>query len=257
MLIAQISDLHVTARGGRLPNGCDSAANFERCVQTILRAAPVPDLVLATGDLTENGTAREYEYLRALLAPLPMPVYVIPGNHDERTALRLAFGDHGYLPRGDGRLYYAVGCHALRLVALDTVVTGADGGALDAPQLEWLDEVLSAEAGRATVIFMHHPPVETGFQCMDAIALDAASAARLGSIVARHRQVERIVCGHVHRSIQARWHGTMVSVCPSTAFQALLDFRGGAFARSAGEPPAYQLHYWNGVELVTHTVMAA
>jgi hypothetical protein len=62
------------------------------------------------------------------------------------------------------------------------------------------------------------------------------------------------VCGHVHRGIQARWRGTVVSICPSTAFQGILNLRGDEFDASTDEPPAYQVHFWNGSELVTHTV---
>lgn len=256
MLIAQISDLHVVPQGSRLSNGCDSSTNLERVVRMISRFAPAPDVVLATGDLAESGASEEYMRLRELLAPLAMPVYLIPGNHDDRGALLSAFFDHEYLPREDSTLHYAVENCPLRLIALDTVMAGADGGTLDAAQLGWLDATLSAAPDRPTLVFMHHPPIATGFRCMDEIALNGASTTRLGAIIERHRQVERIVCGHVHRSAQARWRSTVVSICPSTAFQAVLDFQGNGFERAFGEPPAYQLHVWNGVELVTHMVTA-
>jgi Icc protein len=254
MLIAQISDLHVVAPGERLANGCDSAAGLERCVRSISSLDPAPAAVLATGDLADHGAPAEYRRLRELLAPLAAPVYLIPGNHDDRAAMKAAFGDHGYLPGDGAKMHYAVDVHGLRLIALDTVVPGEDGGTLDAAQLEWLDATLSAAQGTPAVVFMHHPPIVTGMRCMDEIALDAASAAQLGAVIGRHRQVERIVCGHVHRAVEARWHGTLVSICPSTAFQARLDLRGRGFEPSAGEPPAYQSHFWNGAELVTHTV---
>ena len=149
---------------------------------------------------------------------------------------------------------YAVEDFDVRLIALDTLMPGADGGTLDSAQLDWLDATLSAAPGRPTLVLMHHPPFKTGIRCMDEIALEAASASRLGAIVERHRQVERIVCGHVHRGIQARWCGTVASVCPSTAFQYLFDLRENGFNASTREPPAYQAHYWNGTELVTHTI---
>ena len=89
---------------------------------------------------------------------------------------------------------------------------------------------------------------------MDAIALDAASSARLADVVRRHPQVHRIACGHVHRAAYASWCGTVVTICPSTAFQARADFSvAGRFA-ATDEPPAYQAHYWSGEALVTHAV---
>ena len=254
MLIAQISDLHIMLPGQLAYGSFDTAGNLARCVAQIMQAHPVPNVVLVTGDLVETGAPDEYRRLRDLLAPLTMPLYMIPGNHDDRAALCAGFLDHAYLPRAGEPVRYAIEDFDVRLIALDTVIPGADGGTLDAAQLDWLDATLSAAPGRPTLVLMHHPPIKTGIRCMDEIALDAASSFRLGAIIERHRQVERIVCGHVHRGILARWRGTAVSVCPSAAFQYILDLRENGFISSTGEPPAYQAHYWNGAELVTHTV---
>ncbi|MFN7085674.1 MAG: phosphodiesterase [Burkholderiales bacterium] len=257
MLIAQISDLHVMPAGELAYGRYDTAATLARCVDSLLRLRPLPALVLATGDLVEHGTAGEYRRLRGLLAPLPMPVYLIPGNHDARETLRLEFGDHAYLGRAGTKVGYRVTGNEVCLIALDTVVPEEDGGALDPAQLDWLAAQLAAGPHTPTLVLMHHPPFTSGICRLDEIALDAASAGRLGRIIERHPQVERIVCGHTHRAIQARWHGTMVSVCPSTAFQYGIDLRPHAGAVPTAEPPAYQLHYWNGTGLVTHTVTLA
>jgi Icc protein len=253
MLIAQISDFHVPAPDVH-PPGADSAATLARCVRDIAQMDPQPDVVLATGDLVEGGTLAEYRRVRGLLAPLAVPIYVIPGNHDDRRAMRTAFADHAYLGGGEGPICYALEEHELALIALDTLVPDADGGLLDAAQLAWLETTMRRLAQRTLFIFMHHPPVMTGIRCMDEIALEPRSAARLGDLVARHGRVERIVCGHVHRSIQARWNGTLVSVCPSTAYQGILNLRGDMYDAATAEPPAYQVHFWNDAELVTHTV---
>lgn len=254
MVLAQISDLHIGARGRLAYGRYDAGASLARCVAHLSRMRPAPDAVLATGDLADRGSPEEYRYLRELLAPLSVLVYLIPGNHDERGALCEEFRDHAYLPRDGAPLYYAVDDLPLRLLALDTVVPGAEGGALDRAQLAWLDAELAAQAARPTLIFMHHPPFRTGIASMDGIAVSEASAARFGEIVERHRQIELITCGHVHRAIQARWRGTTVSVCPSTAFQGILNLGGDHYDIAGDEPPAYQLHYWNGQELVTHTI---
>lgn len=253
MIIAQISDLHVTARGSLTYDRFDTGGCLARCVSHILRMKPQPDVLLATGDLVSDGSAEQYDYLRELLSPLAMPVYLIPGNHDDRGALRAAFHDHEYLPAGSYPVRYAVEGFPVRMLALDTTMPGSDGGALDADQLAWLDARLAASPEQPTLVFMHHPPFRTGIPNMDRISLDAASAGRLGTIISRHRQTERITCGHVHRDIRARWHGIMVSVCPSAAFQYSLDLAAEGL-KPTDEPPAYQLHFWNGAELVTHTV---
>lgn len=251
-VIAQISDMHVRAEGRLAYGRVETSGFLARTVEQIARLTPRPDLVLATGDLVDGGEPAEYARLRDLLAPLPMPVHLIPGNHDDREALVAAFPDHAYLPR-DGRfLQYVVDAEPLRLIGLDTLLPGESGGLLCEERLAWLDDRLRAAPERPTVVFMHHPPFRTGIGHMDAMGL--ANAEGLGEVLARHGQVERVVCGHLHRSIQVRWRGTLVSTAPSTAHQVVLDLREDAPATFAMEPPAFLVHYWReDLGLITHT----
>jgi hypothetical protein len=122
---------------------------------------PLPDLVVITGDLVDHGEAEEYDHFRVMLAPLHMPVLVIPGNHDAREPLRAAFAGNGYLP-ADGFLQFVVEDWPLRIVALDTLVPGEVGGALCEERLAWLDRALAAAPERPTVLLMHHPPLRPG-----------------------------------------------------------------------------------------------
>jgi len=252
IVVAQISDLHVVRAGERLYGRIDTGERLRRCVDAIARLPVTPDALVASGDLVNEGTAEEYALLRALLAPLSVPLFPLAGNHDERAALRAAFPEHRDLLAGE-RLYYAIEVGGLRLIMLDTVVTGEDRGALDAAQLAWLERELARHEGPA-LIFMHHPPCPTGIPYMDAIRLDPADASKLAVIVARFPQVQRISCGHVHRAIVTRWGGTAVGVCPSSAFQYRADPRIDAVPVVTDEQPAYQLHLWDGAALVTHTL---
>lgn len=250
MLIAQISDMHVKAPGKLLYKRIDTAAYLERAVAHVLKLDPRPDVVLATGDLVDGGTAEEYTFLYRLLLPLPMPVYLIPGNHDQRDTLRATFTNHAYLPRM-GYLQYVIDDHAVRLIALDTLVTGKPYGELCAERLGWLEARL-AESARPTILFMHHPPFDVGINAFDRSKLNVGGE-RFVDIVKRHPHVERVMCGHVHRPIQMRWAGTMASIAPSTAHQATLDLRAGAKLTMSMEPAGLALHQWRpGNGLVTH-----
>ncbi len=128
----------------------------------------------------------------------------------------------------------------LRFVFLDTLVPGQDGGELCDARLRWLADRLAEAPDRPTVIVMHHPPFLTGVANLDDMGL--AGAEELARLLARFPQVERILCGHLHRSIQVRWHGVLASVCPSTAHQVALDTaaRRSALLRhgAAGVPAA-------------------
>lgn len=252
-LLAQVTDPHVKAEGRLSYRVVDTAAALRRCVEHVMGLAQKPDAVLFTGDLTDFGRPEEYAQLARLISPLDMPVYLMPGNHDAREALRAAFPGHGYLRQREETVDYVIEDWPLRIVALDSVVPMRSGGALRPHQLEWLDGVLSAAPSRPTLVAVHHAPFSTGIGHMDDIGLE--NAAGLEAVVRAHPQVALVACGHLHRAIQTRFGGTLASTCPSPAHQVLLDLDERAASRFAMEPPGYQLHLWReGLGVVTHTV---
>jgi 3',5'-cyclic-AMP phosphodiesterase len=121
MLVAQITDTHITTPGRLLMGVVDTASALAQAVSALNSLDPLPDLAVITGDLVESGEVEEYDHLRTLVAPLLMPVLAIVGNHDAREPMREAFVADGYLPRR-GFLNYVIEDHALRIVALDTLV---------------------------------------------------------------------------------------------------------------------------------------
>jgi 3',5'-cyclic AMP phosphodiesterase CpdA len=243
MLICQISDLHVKIPGKLSYRVVDTSGMLKRCVEHILTLTQQPDVVVVTGDLVDGGHSDEYAHLRELLAPLSMPLYMIPGNHDHRENLAAAFPEHTYLKQFLPFIQYAIEDLPLRILALDTVIPEKSGGELCAQRLAWLTEKLAEAPEKPTVIIMHHPPFKTFIGHMDRIGL--ANAEGLKAVVSRHPQIERILCGHLHRPIQARWGGTMASTSPSPAHQVALDLRTDGPSRFVMEPPGYQLHKWH------------
>jgi Icc protein len=251
MIIAQISDSHITYAGGKADRKYETATHLQRAVAHLTRLPAPPDVVLVTGDCVDSGSVPEYERFRDLLRPLHMPVYVIPGNHDDRGHLREIFGTQGTKPMV-GFVQYVVDEWPVRLIALDTNVPGHHEGHLCAERLRWLEERLAEAPARPTVIFLHHPPFLTGLQVLDHMGLTGADA--LGAMVARYPNVERIVAGHVHRAMQRRFHGTLAMTCPSTAHQVVLDLQRAERLAVVMEPPACLLHVWrDATGLLTHT----
>ena len=172
-IVGQISDLHIKTPGKLSYRVVDCAAMLARCVEEILRLPQRPDVLVVTGDLVDFGRVKEYQHLRRLLAPLPMPYYLLPGNHDERGALRSVFADHAYLAQCEPYVQYAIEDWPLRLVALDTVIPGEGGGRVDDERLAWLEETL-AESKKPTLLVMHHPPFPTLIGHMDRIGLEGS-----------------------------------------------------------------------------------
>src|ERR1700759_1109135 len=168
-LLLQISDTHLGADWeGVEPDEC-----LLRAVEAILELPQRPDALVISGDLTQNGTPEEYSRVRELIAPLDLEPHALPGNHDLREPLREAFGLPG---EGEEHCSYAVDLGPLRLVCLDSIGPGddgggRDGGALDGGRIEWLDAALGEEGEKPTVLAMHHPPLSTAVPSFDEIGL--------------------------------------------------------------------------------------
>ncbi|WP_423193542.1 phosphodiesterase [Cupriavidus sp. H18C2] len=253
-LVAQLTDLHIKAGGKLSYRMVDTAGALHAAIDTLLAAPQRPDVVVVTGDLVDFGDPHEYRFLRDILQRLPMPVKLLPGNHDHRTSLRAVFHDHDYLfAHGDAEapVHYAIDAGPLRLVGFDCTVPGQPGGHATPDGLAWLDATLAAAPGRPTLVMLHHPPFHTGIGHMDAQGL--GNAAGLEAVIARHAHVERVICGHLHRHITRRFGGTIAMTAPGPAHQVALDLDPQAASRFRMEPPGYLLHWWHPAHgLVTH-----
>jgi 3',5'-cyclic AMP phosphodiesterase CpdA len=235
VLVAQISDTHILAPRSDHPAAEWRADCLRRCVADInLRR---PDAVIFTGDTVQHGRSEEYTYLRELLAPLNAPLYLVPGNRDDKMALRAAFDDKAFMPNQGEFLHYVVEDYAVRLVAIDSTAAGERKGVFCAARQAWLDEVLSEQPQRPTLLFIHHPPFDVDDHYVGGYRLPEEPAA-LENIVRRYAQVAGLLCGHVHWPIECRWADRPARIMPSVA----VDLRKGIDETEAREQPIYLLH---------------
>jgi len=253
MWIAQISDPHLRPRGTLYKNTVDSNGMFVTAIKQINALDPPADLVLLTGDIVDEGQPSEYKMARELLSDIKAPLRIIPGNHDERSALRAAFRDHDYLPPNGPLNYVDDASGPVRVVALDVTLPGLHHGDVDDETLSWLDAVLARDPSRPTLIMMHQPPFACGVPYLDAYC--CRSGHRLATVIARYPAVERIVCGHVHRQMQLRFAGTLLCTAPSTTTAIALRPFPAARPASFIEPPGFLLHHWKAdTGLLTHSI---
>lgn len=253
MLIAQISDLHIAESDSYMRQFVDANATLAAAVDYLNAMQLRPDVVLATGDLTDHGRPEQYELLAAILAELDIPLLLIPGNHDEREPFLQAFAaTHLYLPR-HGPTQYVVDDYDVRLIALDTTRVGHHDGELDDERLAWLDHTLAQRPDDPAVVFLHHPPFMTGIWWMDCIGLGGAR--KLEALVRRYPNVQLVLAGHLHRPITTNWGSTVVSTAPSTTHQTVCNLHPDHEPVIAAEPPMLQLHWWSGDAFVSHTTV--
>lgn len=256
MIIVHISDFHVDLRLQTSTGTIDTRERLRQAVARVDVLRPVPDVVLVTGDLVNDGTPEQYAFVKETLSTLTVPCYVIPGNHDDRENMRRAFADEGYLDPESDFLHYAVDGYPLRLIALDTLIPGQDRGELCARRLTWLEACLSEAPERPTLIFMHHPPFATGIPTFDMIGL--RGAAEMAALIARHSRIEAVICGHVHQSLHTKWCGTVASTAASVSFQYPRDVDPSAAMEPLDEPPAGRMYVWDQrTGLVVHVFYIA
>lgn len=233
-----LTDLHYTAS---VPEtGPDPDARLAAALDHALTAVPKAALIVITGDLTEKGDAASYARLRARLSGLPVTVQLMIGNHDHRENFLAAFPETPCDPDGFVQSFRDLG--DTRLVFLDTLFAppyeypASHCGWLCAARMAWFDGVLAEAPGRV-VVFLHHPPHETGFRAMDYLRL--RNGAAFHDLIQRHGNVALTVSGHVHRNISGAHRGTPFAVFKSPMRQMPLDFETLDFHAECDDPPGF------------------
>lgn len=251
-LIAQISDMHIRQPGELIEGKVDTFEFLTTCVDRINTLPQPPDFVIASGDLADTGSAAEYLRLKSRLDQLKMPYYVMTGNHDSRAGMREVFGGTPALPAAPtGYLQYVIEQPELRVICLDTLDEGKEGGWLCKERLDWLHDQLAASSLPA-MIFLHHPPFDCGIPGMDALKLGNPDA--LAEVLSEHSQIIGLACGHVHRSVFTQWASIPACICPSPAHQIHLDTTRNAPLAWTLEPGGFLLHRVAGGVLTSHVV---
>ena len=251
MLIAQISDPHITLSGTLREDKYATVVQLKEAVDHILKLPTRPELVLVTGDCADNGEPEEYRLLQQCLAPLAMPVYLIPGNHDNRQNLRQTFGEQGSQHHAEF-IQYVVETEPLRLLALDTLHEGQGGGQFCPQRLAWLRARLNESPEKPTILFQHHPPFLTGLSVLDGAGFEGLVA--FHEILAGQPQIERVLAGHTHCHLLRRVGNSIAVTCPALSFQLQhpLSEAGPLWAQTGHG--AILLHYWSTeIGLITYT----
>lgn len=243
-LLVQITDTHITHKGTLLYGQSDTPENLRDTVTEINRIRPLPDMVIVTGDLVETPDRESYEHFKELIAPLKVPVYVIPGNHDDPDLMRELFAETGSFPTTDATHQYAIEHPDFRLLALNSHAEASELPELDGDHLEWLRRELP-KSEKPTLIALHHPPMVTGIEFIDMGGTEWFQGLR--EVLDGADNVHLVICGHCHIDMAGRIGRVPVYMSGSVAHQLLAD-RGMDIAPSFDVRPAPPVlhHFING-----------
>lgn len=239
MIIAQISDTHLLDPA---VDGLDAQrrlADLRATVAHLKALDPQPDIVVHTGDVSQNATHAEYDLARAALDALEVPVLPIVGNRDRRRPFLEVFGEWIGLTPDSDFVQYAFCGGPVRLVAADTLLIENRVGDFCDQRRAMLEGLLSADSDRPTVLILHHPPTDVPAlrNPLQFISPDAARLLR--DVIQRNTQILRIFGGHTHRADTVAVGDTLLSTSPSIA----TELREDTYPHSRETQPVYQVHH--------------
>ena len=248
MKVIHLSDLHLGTPGLAL-FGSRPDERLDALVDSILREHADADFCLLTGDLADTGSAIAYARLAETLARLPMPAYLLPGNHDDRAALGRQFPD---ICRDEaGFVQAAIETPVGRFLLLDTLESGLPCGEYCATRRAWLARQLAENGTRPIWLAMHHPPLAVGIPSMDQYALRDPAA--FWAVLEPHRQfIRHLFIGHLHRPLGGSWHGIPFSCVRSPNHQVAFDMVSADEVPGNQEAPGYAVVLIEKDSVVVH-----
>ena len=226
--LVQLTDMHISADENELLAGVNTTVTLLKVISEVQRHEDA-DLMLLTGDLAETPSVDTYKKLAELLQQVKLPVYCLPGNHDDPQLMQRL------LNTGNVATSNFLTCGNWSIILLNTHNPGEHGGYLFATELSGLDAALQRSRDRHVLICLHHQPVNIHSPWMDRMALKNGEA--LFQVLDRHNNVRGIIWGHIHQEFTTTRNGVLLLGSPSTCIQ----FRPRS--EEAGvdsKPPAYR-----------------
>mgnify|MGYP002637159026 CR=1 FL=1 len=241
MLIAQISDTHISQPDSNKPHTLERITALKSFVAHIGAMDEKPDLILHTGDVTQDGKPEEYETVKTLMNALGIPVFFALGNRDLGANLEEGLRGLGGTRLVGDFLIYSVDGFSVRLIAMDTQNKGSRIGTTCSVRLGILEELLEEHPDTPTALFMHHPPFEVPTSDFPFQFDVPALADAFLRLISQHEQIVHLFCGHMHRQFSVELATCKASVTPSLS----PDIRLGNFEADWKQRPLFQLHRWS------------
>ena len=213
--IVQISDTHLFGDKNRKINGANSYLNLKNVLNHISVLSEKPDLIVVSGDLSQDCTFESYQHLANLLNKIGIKYYFFPGNHDDVDVINKVV-DQSWIRN---EVDYTFNFNGWHFYVIDTSIYPEDGGKLTKEQLQKLGNDLKKHENTPSVIFMHHHPVEINSPWMDQMILKESK--EFNEVVKQNKNVKAVLFGHIHQVFEKTIDGVFYGSAPSTSFQVV------------------------------------
>lgn len=209
--LLQISDCHLP----EVPGTPYRRRSADEGLESLLGPGQAfrPQLVLATGDLSEDASPASYARWDQYMARFSAPVWAVPGNHDDDALLRQR------VETGPWSGPCFAGAGGWKMALLKSSVAKRIDGAIASQDLDALGAWLEENPSRPVLIALHHQPLAVGSHWIDRYMLQSPDA--LLALVQSHPQVRAVVWGHVHQGFDRMLGHARLLACPSTAANSL------------------------------------
>lgn len=209
--VIQLSDTHLfESKEGKLL-GLNTEYSLSKVLELIIREQPDLDLVLATGDLSQDGSEESYRRFHQHMADsFSKPVYWLPGNHDILRKMNQHQAASFMSP-------CVIDINGWHIIMLDSTVEGEVPGYMEKEQLEFLDQSLAAAKGKHVMVCLHHQPVPVGSSWLDEQLV--GNSAEFIKVLDRYDNVRAVIWGHVHQNFEGERNGVKMMSVPSTCVQ--------------------------------------
>jgi Icc protein len=236
MRIVHLADFHLPASPNKTLHGVNPHAHLAQAVAALRRLVPAPDLIVLGGDLLEDGDHASYQTVLDAFKDMQVPVHAVLGNHDSLPGFRKT----ALPPRGaDFAGYYSFDLKAAHFVMLHSACPGKESGRLEEKQLLWLNEDLRRSAGKPVLVFLHHPPFDSGVGWLDKLKL--ADSEGFWEIIPPYaRNILGVFASHLHLQHTCLHRGVIAASCPAVSWQYSSNADSPRAALSE-EPPGFNL----------------
>ncbi|WP_438984144.1 3',5'-cyclic-AMP phosphodiesterase [Aequoribacter sp.] len=211
--VLQITDTHLGVEPNTPLLSMDTDDSLLAVLDLAGKVLPAPALMLATGDLSDQGALNAYFRLRDYTRSVCQHQFWLLGNHDHAETLRRATDDNKDLIRNDIRV------GAWQIVMLNSQIPGQVGGRLGPRQLALLEEALQAgaDAGLNTLVCLHHQPEPVGSAWIDSQAV--LDADEMFAVIEQYPNAKAVLWGHVHQEVDYLRKSVRMLATPSTCIQ--------------------------------------